>query len=1137
MASIVLSAAGQAILPGVGGTVLGALGRYGGGIVDQKLGLTGGRKLAGPRLENLKVQDSRYGAGIPVIYGRARVAGQVIWASDLIETAHEDQVGGKGGGGSVSATRYAYSLHCAVAIGNGPLARLASVWADGKVIYDGVNWKSGLAASAQFYPGDTAQNPDPVLEAALGAGHVPAYRGIAYVVFENLQLADFGNRLPNLTFEIIANEAAAAPTVGAYVDPDVMNDNFGIATPGGTPPLIVAGDSRRVSLAAVLGMENALAASCAAAFTAVTYDLSGATPVELSRVTSAAFTTDNGLTSIAWALAPDRRTAAVVAITTTSPDSLATLAIYDVAAAQWGVPLQLNLKNFAKSVGWLDALRFAVVDHDGSRLGVRVFARAGLNLVALGFYPVYGVGSAANRFTLGTGQFIPMQGGLLLLAGDASLNPTALYACHLRWGGDGVIAGLPYLISGSVPASVLRQLDILAPGGGEYVFCFSLSDRVILFSCVPTATGLVTTRNWQTVVFSAVSNYVAPCLLGGRILVLLKSIFENRYRIGEITLGSGGFALLTDSVVVDGVDPAGGTHYAPWPIDGNRALIQSGTNFNLRYGELRIFSRYAGGDTLHNIVGDILDRAGYATADYGLTALAGIPVTGYVAQPPMTGRAALEPLRLYGLFDLIESDDQLVAVTRHDGIDAAIPDAELRAAKDPQKPPPPLTVRRTQELDLPREVTVDYIDPARDFEIGSARARRVAVQATARTKLALPVVCSADQAKRVAEGRLFAAWAERAHSTFYLSRRYLPLNPGDVVTVGGRRLRLTAIQQSGGLLQCNAVDDYYAAHASAAAGDVGPVPAATATALASALYVMDLPPLTAEADQPGIYVAMSGVPGWRGGTLWRAADGVNYSLLDSFAAPAVAGIALTALGNAAAEYWDRANTFEVQLLQGSLASCTELELLGGANAALVGGELIQFQTAVLLGPGYYRLSNLLRGRKGTEDGIAAHNPGEDFVLLNGATLRFLPLRADDRGRGYDYRAVSLGFNLGDVPDVHVTVNLRSLQPLAPAQLRGTRSAGVGSDLALSWVRRARLDAEWVDYVDVPLDEAAELYDLEILDGLGAVVRSVVGLGSPIYNYSAAQQSADFGVIPATYSVRVYQVSARYGRGVAAAAVI
>jgi hypothetical protein len=54
-----------------------------GGTIDGQSGL--GPRITGPRLENLSVQDSRYGAGIPIIYGSARLAGNVIWSIDLIE--------------------------------------------------------------------------------------------------------------------------------------------------------------------------------------------------------------------------------------------------------------------------------------------------------------------------------------------------------------------------------------------------------------------------------------------------------------------------------------------------------------------------------------------------------------------------------------------------------------------------------------------------------------------------------------------------------------------------------------------------------------------------------------------------------------------------------------------------------------------------------------------------------------------------------------------------------------------------------------------------------------------------------------------------------------------------------------------
>ncbi len=48
-----------------------------------------------------------------------------------------------------------------------------------------------------------AQTADDLIVAKEGADSAPAYRGLAYVVFERLPLAAFGNRIPQLSFEII----------------------------------------------------------------------------------------------------------------------------------------------------------------------------------------------------------------------------------------------------------------------------------------------------------------------------------------------------------------------------------------------------------------------------------------------------------------------------------------------------------------------------------------------------------------------------------------------------------------------------------------------------------------------------------------------------------------------------------------------------------------------------------------------------------------------------------------------------------------------------------------------------------------------------------------------------------------------
>lgn len=1140
MASIVLTAVGNALLPGIGGTVLGALGKVAGGLIDQQLGLGASRKFVGPRLENLKVQDSRYGAGIPLIFGKARVAGQVIWSSNLIETSHEESVGGgKGGGGSVRSVRYSYSVNCAIAIGQGPLARLAAVWADGKQLYDGLVWKAGLATSVTYYIGDSAQLPDPVLQAALGAGHVPAYRGIAYLVFEGLQLADFGNRLPNLTFEVVAHDAAAAPALAANTDPTVQNVNTGFATLGGTPPLIVAGTARDARQVLVAGMQNATAAGSTATFSAITYDVNGAQPVELARVNSAAFTLDAALAGLTWALAPDGHTVAWLATSSATPLMQATLGFYDTVSGVFGTLAQLSVKSMPRSLVWLDALHVAFADHDGSALGVQVFTRAGLNAIGLGFTPVWGAGSASNRFPVGTAQFVPLPVGVVMIAGNAGLSPSALYGCFLAWDDNRLTVGNSYTLAGGVPGFSLNRADLIAVGEGEYLFVFRKVDRLVLCSFVPAATSATLTRNWQTMTLSIVSDDTGVGWLGQHLAVLQRLSYETQYRLSEIALLPTSFGLVTDAVTVTGASALGGGYYQPFALDDNRMLLQGGDAFGLDFAELRILSRSAGGASLQSIAGALLAAAGYSGADSELTALGANVVTGYSVQPPLTGRAALEPLLRFGAFDLIESDDKLKAVPRHGLADVTVPGSELRATRDASKIPSAQSLRRLSELELPRVLTVDYLDPVQDFEVGSQQAQRQLTQSSLRAKINLPLVCSADEARRVAEAQLYGAWAERTQVKLSIAQRYLMLEPGDVIAVDGDKLRIQQVQQAGGLLELTATPNYVPpAVAAAPAALLAARTVARLLPSVAMAFLCDIPPLTAaDAEQAGFYTALSAADPWPGGTLWRTTDGVNYRMAASVSQPATAGIATSVLAASAVDYPDNANSVTIQLLRGSLASHTLDEVLAGANAALLGDEIIQFQTITLLGNGAYQLRNLLRGRRGTEAAVSTHVLGERFLLLTQDTLHFVPLALNDRDLSQSYKAVTLGQNIAEVPVRSFVAALRTLQPWAPAQLQGTRASGTGSDLTFGWVRRARKDNGWQDGIDVPLDESSERYDLEIYDASNNLKRSVSGLTQPTYLYTAAQQSADFGVVPATVTIAVYQVSDRYGRGVAARATL
>ncbi|MGY6634213.1 MAG: baseplate multidomain protein megatron [Alkalilacustris sp.] len=208
MATLVLGVVGSSIGMGFGGAILGLSGAAIGGLIGSTVGsvidswiissLAPTQRIEGARLESLRITSSTEGAVIPRLYGRMRIGGNIVWATDFREETRTttQRGGGKGGGGGkVRTTEYLYYASFAVALCEGPITGIGRIWADGKPLD-----LSGI--TMRWYPGDEAQAPDPFIAAKMGAANTPAYRGTAYVVFEDLPLGDFGNRIPQLSFEV-----------------------------------------------------------------------------------------------------------------------------------------------------------------------------------------------------------------------------------------------------------------------------------------------------------------------------------------------------------------------------------------------------------------------------------------------------------------------------------------------------------------------------------------------------------------------------------------------------------------------------------------------------------------------------------------------------------------------------------------------------------------------------------------------------------------------------------------------------------------------------------------------------------------------------------------------------------------------
>ena len=218
MASLVLGAVGFVVGGAIGGPWGARIGYAVGSAVGSRLDQPK-TNVSGPRLNDRRVQASTWGERIPIVYGSYRLAGNLIWTAGIREVVSRTRNRGKGGGGQTTTT-YTYFSNFAVAICEGPIIGVKRIWANGKLYYNaGDNVDPATLIESQqrsglftLYTGTETQTPSSVIEAEKGVGNVPAHRGLAYIVFENLPLADYGNALPNFEFEVVTAGSISAST-------------------------------------------------------------------------------------------------------------------------------------------------------------------------------------------------------------------------------------------------------------------------------------------------------------------------------------------------------------------------------------------------------------------------------------------------------------------------------------------------------------------------------------------------------------------------------------------------------------------------------------------------------------------------------------------------------------------------------------------------------------------------------------------------------------------------------------------------------------------------------------------------------------------------------------------------------------
>ena len=543
---------------------------------------------------------------------------------------------------------------------------------------------------------------------------------------------------------------------------------------------------------------------------------------------------------------------------------------------------------------------------------------------------------------------------------------------------------------------------------------------------------------------------------------------------------------------------------------------------------------------LSEIVRDLCLRAGLTEDDFDVSALDD-EVVGYVVTERKPIRDMIGVLQTAYFFDAFESDGKLVFVKRGAGTPIVI-DANDLGASENDGDRSRIKIERTQDTELPIAIDVVHLDEARDYQSSTATVRKQVGRSESVTTISLPIVLSIEQAQAIGQRALREIWQGREAVDIRLPTRAVRLDATDLieVPVDGvyRRIRATSVTYGKpglvllrGIATDGGIPEFYTAPTGS-----GAIPPSAAEPVAPVrVELLDMPIMVDahEASSASFYMASCpvGVGRFRGTSLFQpTADGLDYVVASIAGLPSVMGETVTALGVGPAWRWDRVNSVTVQLDYGSLQSLADERVLAGANAALIGDEVIQFAQAELIGEGRYRLSRLLRGQRGTEHEIISHPIASRFVLLDPSRQPRPTFGVSRIGSSIAWRFAPVPQGpAGDLSEELVFTNTgNGLRPFSPVYLQARRDP-VSGDVNLSWIRRTRLGGDaWLS--EVPLGEETEAYDVLVMSGSTALRTTRVA--APTLLYTAAQQSADFGSLPASITWRVAQVSRVYGRGVA-----
>jgi len=1070
MAQLALTVAGYYF----GGPIGGAIGSFIGGAIDRSQASIPDQY--GPRLDDLKVTTSAYGTNMPYHFGTTRTAGSIIYAQDLreVENRTETEVGGKGGPTQTTIT-YTYFATFAVSLGYGIGRGIRRIWANGVLVWDvdiGASNPDAVALDFTFYPGTDDQLPDPTMEADLGVGKVPGYRGEIIVMFRDAPLEKFGNRIPSLDFELIMDDGEWGATDQVALDSPI-SDQYKLATQALDGSVIAVSETDPTHI----GITR-YDPTTGEALVSNTYAMN----LEISSLVYVPPTNE------VWVPGGPTGDTAYERFNADTLEHLGSVESSDVSYLTGGGfydPTQRVVISLAGASAFF-GYHWTVYELDGTLRSVETAATAASNklvgggsLVAVGFVPaatafyIYDIAAdTSTRLvdtvgTLGRGAaFDPTRNRYVAVEAstvwtiDDSLTPTPTDVTPTGFS-VGLVSGMRYVggldaieifsnVAGTTYATVLdaETFEILYTGAiGTTAAGYS---AIAVFGAQQLSPGTVfgvgLTQPWTAVLYG--TSYAAAvrtlCLASGELEsadVDVSTIGQRLYGYMVAQAGPVRSAIeqLARADLFDGVEEddklkfprRGAATVATIPLDDCGAEFDEASDHAISSSRLQEID---------------------------------LPARLYITAPdPFTD---YQPGTQYGerlAHQAGDDENEQYAVVMTATTAKRLADARIFDRWACREPGSISTSRKYARLSPTDPVTLGgrrVRVTSRSDEGGVMRFEWVTEDADV-----------IDQVSAGAQGAFTPQTVAVQVPTTLIVMDTALLRDGD--------------DEPGAYVAAWGLAPYWRGTSIFASADGG-VSYAAETTLGA----------------PGSYV----------------------------------GEATTALGDwTGGNVFDEANSLTVRMHQGTPAGTTRAGVLAGNNGLAIEGpdgwEILQYRDVTLNGDGTYTLRGFLRGRRGTEWATAGHDIGDRVVMLSSSTMRSIRLDNADLGASLLYKAVTVGDTLTGTSSQAATVDGERLKPLAPVDLRALRDVGSG-DITLAWRRRSRLSYRFLaEGIAPPLGEDSEAYVVTVFtDGTYTTSVRTIAASSETATYTSAQQVTDFGSNQSTVYVTVTQTSATVGAG-------